>query len=79
MEIKSHLFEKMQFCFLHSILLFLYLSVMLRPNFLKKTTTTTKVYLVFSCTVTFVETSPSKNRSAQSSLTEIPRGVAGDV
>ena len=36
MEIKSHLFEIMQFCFLHSILLFLYLSVLLRPNFLEK-------------------------------------------
>ena len=36
MEIKSHLFEIMQFCFLHSVLLFLYLSVLLKPNFLKK-------------------------------------------
>ena len=36
MEIKSHLFEIIQFCFLHSIILFLYLSVLLEPNFLKK-------------------------------------------
>ena len=36
MEIKSHLFEIMQFCFLHYILLFLYLSVLLKPNFFKK-------------------------------------------
>ena len=36
MEIKSHLFEIMQLCFLHAILLVQYLSVMLKPNFLKK-------------------------------------------
>ena len=36
MEIKSHLTEIMQFYFLHSILLFLYLLVLLKPNFLKK-------------------------------------------
>ena len=36
MEVKSHLFEIMQFCFLHSVLLFLYLTVLLKPNFLKK-------------------------------------------
>ena len=36
MEIKSHLFEIMQFCFLLSVLLILYLSVLLKPNFLLK-------------------------------------------
>ena len=36
MEIKSHLFEIMLLCFLHSVLLFYYLSVLLEPNFLKK-------------------------------------------
>ena len=36
MEIKSHLFEIMQFCFLHSSLLFLYLLVLLKPNFIRK-------------------------------------------
>ena len=35
MEIKSHLFEIMLLCFLHSVLLFYYLSVLLEPNFLK--------------------------------------------
>ena len=35
MEIKSHLFEIMQLCFLHAILLVQYLSVLLKPNFLK--------------------------------------------
>ena len=34
MEIKSHLFEIIQFCFLHSILLFLCLSVLLKHDFL---------------------------------------------
>ena len=33
---KSRLFEIMQFCFLHPLLLFLYLSVLLKPNFLNK-------------------------------------------
>ena len=36
MEIKSHLFQIMRIGFLHSILLFLYLSVLLKPNLLKK-------------------------------------------
>ena len=36
METKSHLFEIMQFGFLPDILLFIYLSVLLKPNFLKK-------------------------------------------
>ena len=36
MDIESHLFEIIQFCFLLSLLLFLYLSVLLKPNFLKK-------------------------------------------
>ena len=36
MEIKSHLLEIIQFCFLSSVLLFLYLSVLLKPNSLKK-------------------------------------------
>ena len=52
MEIKSHLFEMMQFYFLHSVLLFLYLLVLLRPNFLpppqKKKI---KVCLVFPYTI----------------------------
>ena len=34
MEIKSHLFEIMQVCFLQSILFLLYLSVMPKTNFL---------------------------------------------
>ena len=57
MEIKSHLFEITQFCFLSSILLFLYLSVLLKPNFLhtKKKKKKKKEYLVFSCTVTKCE------------------------
>ena len=67
MEIKSHLFEIIQFCFLHSILLFLYISVLLKPNFLnnnnnnnnnkkrkKKKKEKKKEYLIFSCTATFV-------------------------
>ena len=36
MEVKSHLCQIMQFCFLCSFLLSLYLSVLLRPNFLQK-------------------------------------------
>ena len=36
MEIKSHLFEIIQFCFLRAVLLFYYLSVLLKPDFLKK-------------------------------------------
>ena len=36
MEIKSHLFEIMQFCFLHYIPLFLYISVLLKPIFFSK-------------------------------------------
>ena len=36
MEIKSHLFEIMQFCLLRAVFLFCYLSVLLKPNFLKK-------------------------------------------
>ena len=36
MEIKSHVFEIMQVCFLHAILLFSYLSVLLKPVFLKR-------------------------------------------
>ena len=47
MEIKSHLFEIMQFSFLHSVLLFLYISLLLKPNFFQNM----KEYLVFSCTV----------------------------
>ena len=64
MEIKSHLFEIIQFCFLHSILLFLYISVLLKPNFLnnnnnnnkkkKEKKKEKKEYLIFSCTATFV-------------------------
>ena len=50
MQIKSHLFEIMQFGFLPDILLFRYLSVLLKPNFLKKM----KEYLVFSRTVTYI-------------------------
>ena len=50
MEIKSYLFEMIQFCFLHSVILFLHLSVLLKPNFLKKM----NEYLVFSCTVKYV-------------------------
>ena len=71
MEIKSHLFEIMQFCLLHSILFFLYLSVLLKPNFLKKKKKKKKKekdYLVFSCTVTFMikfETASVKRRFPQ--------------
>ena len=36
MKIKSRLFEIMQLCSLHSVLLFLYISVLLKRNFLKK-------------------------------------------
>ena len=36
MEIKSRLFEIMQFCFLGVVLLFYYLSVLLKTHFLKK-------------------------------------------
>ena len=51
MEIKSHLFEIMQFCFVHSILLSLYLSVLLKPNFFNQKM---KEYLVFSCSAVTV-------------------------
>ena len=51
MDVESHLFEIMHFCFLHYILLFLYLTVLLKPNFLKKKM---KEYPVFSCSVTFL-------------------------
>ena len=50
MKTKSHLFEIMQFSFLHSVLPFLYISVLLGPNFFNNKK---KVYLVFSCTVTY--------------------------
>ena len=36
MEIKSHLFEITQFCFLHSVLLFLYFTALLTPYLKKK-------------------------------------------
>jgi hypothetical protein len=43
MRIKSNLFEITQFCLLHFILLFAYLSVLLKPHFLQ-TNNTNKVY-----------------------------------
>ena len=53
------MFDVMQFCFLYSILLFLYLSVLLKPNFLhthkkkkKEKKKKRKKDLVFSYTVT---------------------------
>ena len=66
MKIKSRLFEIMQLCSLHSVLLFLYISVLLKRNFLKKKM---KEYLVFSCTVTYVKRWFGKKQLATPSAT----------
>ena len=69
MKIKSHLFEIMQFCFLHSVLLFLYLSVLLKPNFLYKKKRR-KEYLVFSCTVTYIKRDSTVQKSSRDSTVQ---------
>ena len=74
MEIKSHLFEIMQLCFLHSILFFFTLSSSAETfcsQQQQQQQQQIKVYPVFSRTVTYLLRSGAHTPSSQLRVTEI--------